>query len=87
MKALRVKVKNFVRELEISRTWSGHRLESLDQFERSFNVVEITEFFVVRNVTILTGFEELQGTQNREDKNQLKRKKDEETGFGVLVKE
>jgi hypothetical protein len=39
------------------------------------------------NVTILTGFEELQGTQNREDKNQLKRKKDEETGFGVLVKE
>ena len=24
---------------------NGHKLDSLDQFERSFDVVEITEFF------------------------------------------
>jgi hypothetical protein len=28
---------------------SGHKLESLDQFERSFDVVEITEFWAVRS--------------------------------------
>ncbi|KAK9121202.1 hypothetical protein Syun_018819 [Stephania yunnanensis] len=28
---------------------SGHKLESLDQFERSFDVVEITKFRVVRS--------------------------------------
>jgi hypothetical protein len=28
---------------------SGHKPESLDQFERSFDVVEITEFWAVRS--------------------------------------